>query len=189
MRFPVLGNAVPQRNFGILHSLSRWLLKSLGWKFEGNLPDVPRMVVAVAPHTTNWDFYLGVAALISINLRANWLGKHTIFRWPVNNLLRGIGGIPVNRSAPHGVVGDSVAAFRARDQMLLAIAPEGTRKVGANWKSGFYHIAKQAEVPIVPAYFDFKHKVIGLGPPLTPSGNMEVDLKILQDYCAKARQG
>jgi 1-acyl-sn-glycerol-3-phosphate acyltransferase len=186
MSFPVLGSAIPQRSFGLLHPLFRWLLKSLGWRVEGNLPNLPRMVVAVAPHTTNWDFFLGVSMLFALNLRANWLGKHTIFRWPVNGLLRWVGGIPVDRTAAHGVVDDTASAFRARDKMLLGIAPQGTRSKDARWKSGFYHIAKAARVPIVPCYFDFANKVVGFGPPLMPSGNFEADMQILQDFCKLA---
>ncbi len=187
MSFPVLGDAVPQRSFGILHPLTRWLLKSLGWKITGNFPDLPRMVVAVAPHTTNWDLFVGLATLFSLNLYGNWLGKHTIFRWPADGLLRWLGGIPVNRTASHGLVEQTVNAFRTREKLLLGVAPEGTRSsAGTKWKSGFYHIAKQAGVPIVPAYFNYHEKVVAIGPALMPSGDMEADLKILQDFCALA---
>ncbi|MGB9151262.1 MAG: lysophospholipid acyltransferase family protein [Burkholderiales bacterium] len=186
MSFPVLGDAVPQRDYGILHPLARSLLNRLGWQITGNLPDVPRMVVAVAPHTTNWDFFLGIAVLFALNVHGNFLGKHTIFRWPVNHLMRWLGGIPVDRTASHGVVGETVSVFRSRDRMLLGVAPEGTRSTGAKWKSGFYHIAKQVGVPIVPVYFDYREKIVALGQPLMPGDNMGADLKILQDYCARA---
>jgi 1-acyl-sn-glycerol-3-phosphate acyltransferase len=186
MSFPVLGDAIPQRSYGILHPLFRWLLKNLGWRVKGNLPNVPRVVVAVAPHTTNWDLFVGLSMLFAMNLKANWLGKHTIFRWPVNGLLRSVGGIPVNRTAAHGVVDDTVSEFRARDKMLLGIAPQGTRSTRAKWKSGFYHIAKEAGVPIVPCYFDYANKVVAFGPALMPSGNLEADMKTLQDFCTLA---
>ncbi len=189
MSFPILPNGVPQRSFGILHPLTRWILKRLGWKITGNFPDVPRLVVVVAPHTTNWDFIVGLATLFSLNLYGNWLGKHTIFRWPFNGLFLWLGGIPVDRRAAHGLVGETVDAFRAREKMLLGVAPEGTRSKGAKWKSGFYQIAMQAQVPIMPAYFDFHKKVIALGPALVPGGDMEADLKSLQNFCSQVTLG
>jgi 1-acyl-sn-glycerol-3-phosphate acyltransferase len=187
MSFPVLPDGVPQRSFGILHPFTRWIMTRMGWKITGNFPDVPRLVVVVAPHTTNWDLLLGLATLFSLNLYGNWLGKHTIFRWPVNNLFRWLGGIPVDRSAAHGLVGETVNAFRAREKLLLGVAPEGTRSKGAKWKSGFYQIAMQANVPIMPAYFDFHKKVVALGPSLMPSGDMEADIKTLQSFCSLAK--
>ncbi len=185
MALPVLGSEVSRRNYGLLHTFGRWLFIKLGWRFEGNFPNVPRMVVAVAPHTTNWDFFLGLTILFALNLQGNWLGKHTIFRWPVNGLLRTLGGIPVNRTSSHGLVSETATAIKASKKMILGIAPEGTRSKGAKWKTGFYHIAREANVPIVPAYFDFANKVVGLGPALTPGGNMELDIKTLQDFCGR----
>ena len=157
-------------------TLGRMLMRFSGWRFEGELPDVPKIVIAVAPHTTNWDFVIGVMALWALDIKISFLGKHTLFRGAFGKWMRSIGGIPVDRNSTHGVVGDVVETFARADRMVLALAPEGTRQLDRGFKKGFLHIAHGAGVPILLAYFDFSRKVIGFGPLFTTSGDVERDL-------------
>jgi len=137
-------------------------------------------VAIVAPHTSNWDFPLGVALVFATELRASWLGKHSLFQGLFKSFFYWLGGIPVDRRASHGVVGDCIRAFEATPSLLLALAPEGTRKGVSQWKSGFYQIAAGAGVPILPVAFDFRDHVIHLLPLFRPSGSLETDLPLIQ---------
>lgn len=172
--------ALPRTGHRLLGACARALFRALGWRFEGEIPDVPKLVAIVAPHTSNWDFIVGLIAKWALELDAHWLGKHTLFRGPFGRLFRRLGGIPVDRSSSHNVVDTSVAAFAARDRMLLAIAPEGTRKQVAQWRTGFYHIARGAGVPILLVAFDWKRKVIRFGPTLTPTGEVAEQMAWIQ---------
>ena len=172
------------RRGGVLSSaLGKMLMRLSGWRFEGALPDVPKIVIAVAPHTTNWDFVIGVMVLWALDIKISFLGKHTLFRGLFGKWMRSIGGIPVERESTHGVVGDVVQAFARSNRMVLALAPEGTRQLDRGFKKGFLHIAHGAHVPILLAYFDFSRKVIGFGPTMLTSGDAERDLaKVLEFY-------
>ncbi|MBL0311289.1 MAG: lysophospholipid acyltransferase family protein [Holophagaceae bacterium] len=161
-------------------AVGRTYLRLSGWRIEGNFPADAKYVVIVAPHTSNWDFTLGVAVVFAVELRVSWLGKHSIFKPPFKKFLRWMGGIPVDRSASHGVVGECVRAFEAAPTLMLALAPEGTRKGVSQWKTGFYLIAEKAGVPIMPVGFDYQEHVVRLKPLFKPSGNLEQDLPIIQ---------
>jgi 1-acyl-sn-glycerol-3-phosphate acyltransferase len=147
---------------------------------EGTLPEEPRFVLIVGPHTSNTDFYIGVLAKIAIGIGASWLGKHTIFVFPVSWILRWFGGEPVDRSTSQGLVETAIERFRARPQWVLAMAPEGTRKRVDHWKTGFYRIAIGAGVPILPVMFDYSRKVIDLGSLYWPTGDEAVDMRELR---------
>ena len=164
----------------LLRMLGQTYLRLAGWRVEGQFPVEPKCVLIVAHHTSNWDFMLGVAFLLAVDLRASWLGKHTIFKRPFEKFLRGIGGIPVNRSESQGLVGQCVKAFQDESALCLGLSPEGTRKGQSRWKSGFYQIAVGANVPIFPVAFDFGEHVLRLWPVFHPTGDMEADLKTLQ---------
>jgi len=161
-------------------AIGRTYLRLSGWRIEGTFPADPKYVVIVAPHTSNWDFTLGVAVVFAIELRVSWLGKHAIFRPPFKKFLGWFGGIPVDRTASHGVVGECVRAFEEAQALMLALAPEGTRKGVSQWKTGFYLIAMKAGVPIMPVGFDYRQHVIRLLPMFQPSGNLEQDLPLIQ---------
>jgi 1-acyl-sn-glycerol-3-phosphate acyltransferase len=145
-------------------AVGRAVLKLLRWHVEGVLPDLPKFVVAAAPHTSNWDFVIGLAVMFALDLRISFLGKHTLFRGPAASVLRWTGGIPVDRSSHHGVVGDSVAAFAQVERRVLAIAPEGTRSRVSHFKPGFLHIARGANVPVLLAAFDYEARCVRFGP-------------------------
>lgn len=141
--------------------VGKFLLKLIGWKVEGPFPKDKKMVVCLAPHTSNWDFFIAIFAVLAMKLKASWMGKQQIFVWPVKTLLLKLGGIPVNRSAPGGLVQQVVDKFEQAESMIFALAPEGTRTRVDPWKNGFLRIAKQANVPVYMGYFDFERKVFG----------------------------
>lgn len=151
----------------------------MGWRVTGAFPDLSKFVVIVAPHTSNWDFVVGLLAYLAIEIDASWLGKHSIFRWPFGPMLRRFGGIPVDRASPHNVVEQSIAEFNRRDRLVLALAPEGTRRRVPSWRSGFYHIALGARVPIVTAALDFGNREFAVGPTYQPTGDYAADLALL----------
>jgi 1-acyl-sn-glycerol-3-phosphate acyltransferase len=141
-------------------------------------------VLIVAPHTSNWDFFVALAAKWAIELEGVWIGKHTLFRWPVAGLLRRIGGIPVNRASAHGVVQQLVREFETRPSMVFALAPEGTRKHVAHWRSGYWHVAHAAQVPIVPVGLDYALKTVFIGPSLATTDSLEDDEQKLRAFFA-----
>lgn len=146
--------------------LSYQVLRSLGWRFEGVVPDIPKMVIVGAPHTSNCDFFLFLAALHHFDIKVRFLGKHTLFRRPFGFLFRRWGGIPVNRRRAAGVVDQVKKAFDTADRLILVIAPEGTRGAAPRWKSGFFEIAERVGVPVVPAGVDGANKTVTIGAPL-----------------------
>lgn len=162
----------------------RWfgsfVLRILGWRAEGHFPDVPKLVVIAAPHSSNWDFVIGIALVMKLGIRVRFIGKAELFRPPLGWLLRWMGGVPVDRRQPGGVVDAIVALFQRSPALVLGIAPEGTRRAGAEWKTGFYRIALAAGVPVVPGFFDWSRKTVGLLPAMKPTGDAERDLATLR---------
>jgi 1-acyl-sn-glycerol-3-phosphate acyltransferase len=167
---------MPRRKAPVLRVIGFLGLRVLGWRADGGFPDVPKAIVIVAPHTSNWDFFVGLFADLAIDLDAHFLGKHSLFRWPVKRLLRWLGGIPVQRGTSKNYVDQLVEEFARRDSLVLAIAPEGTRKKVEHWRSGFYHIARGANVPIVLVALDYGHKVVVIGPVFEPTGDFDADM-------------
>ncbi len=157
---PILPACVPTARGRV----SRWLgvsvLKLLNWKIKGTFPQHAKFVIAVAPHTSNWDFVIAVATMLALNLKVKFMGKKAIFIWPFKTLLEKLGGIAIERNAQHGVVRQMVDQFKQSEQLVLALAPEGTRKKTKHWKSGFLHIAHQANVPVIPVSLDFETKEV-----------------------------
>jgi len=180
VRVPVLGDAVPRRGNRLTRALGRSVLAAMGWRFDLAFPDSAKFVVLVAPHTSDWDFVIVVLTIAALGIRTSWMGKHALFRWPFGVVLRWLGGIPIDRRASHGVVETMVDWFGRREQLVLGIAPEGTRRQVGRWKTGFYHIAHGAGVPIVPCYIDYARKVIGSGATLHPCGDLAADLLTLR---------
>ena len=184
---PRLGATVPRRGSRAVRALGRLALRALGWRVEGEVPDLPKFVIAVAPHTSNWDFVVGAATMFALDLRLTFVGKHTLFRWPFAAVLRWMGGVPVDRSTPHGLVGDAVKAFEAVDQRILAIAPEGTRSRVARFKSGFLHIARGANVPVVLASLDYATRCVRFGPMFVPGADLDAELARVESFFAKVK--
>ena len=170
----------PRAHRPLCPALGRAALRLAGWTITGALPELPKYVIIVAPHTSNWDFPVGVAALFALDLEAHWFGKDSLFRAPMGTILRLLGGRPVHRETAEGVVAEMAAIVRAEPQFILALAPEGTRKRVDHWRSGFYRIAEAAGVPVVPVWFDWSRREIGIGAPVRPSGHLAGDLAALQ---------
>jgi len=180
---PALPPSAPMSRAG---AFSRWLGRSLlrlgGWRVVGDLPDVPKLVVIAAPHSSNWDGIWGFAAKLALGLEVRVLGKAQLFWWPLGPLLRRLGAIPVDRAAAQGTVGQAVALIRGSRRIWFALAPEGTRKRVERWKTGFWKIAHEAQVPILPAYFHYPERVIGFGPLFQTSDDMAADIAALRAW-------
>lgn len=165
------------------HPKAGWFLNRLaillfwltGWKTEGSLPAIPRFVVIAAPHTSYWDALVMLTAGCVFNVKFSWMVKDAVFFFPLGILVRFFGGIPIDRSKRSNVVGQAVEAFEKAPAMFLAVSPEGTRQSSDHWKTGFYHIATGAGVPIVFGYVDYGRKVAGLGRVFSPTGDIESD--------------
>ncbi|MEI8173233.1 MAG: lysophospholipid acyltransferase family protein [Deltaproteobacteria bacterium] len=168
----------------VLQAFSIIILRIFGWRREGRLPDIPKFVMIAAPHTSNWDFPIALAIMFAYKMNLNWLGKDSLFRWPFGGFFKWLGGIPINRSKTGDVVAQSIKAFKDKVKMVMVIAPEGTRKKAGYWKTGFYHIANGANIPIVMGFLDYVRKVGGIGPSLMPTGNIDIDLKSIQEFYA-----
>jgi 1-acyl-sn-glycerol-3-phosphate acyltransferase len=160
----------------------RTAVRLSGWRLEGELPDVPKLVLIVAPHSSWWDGICALLYKVALGVDISFMAKRELFRWPLGGLLRKLGGVPIERGAAGDVVAQMAGRFRARDRLWLGIEPEGTRKAVVKWKSGFWHIARQAGVPILPGYFDYPRKVIGLGPLFTPGDDKEADIARLRAF-------
>jgi 1-acyl-sn-glycerol-3-phosphate acyltransferase len=185
--WPVLGDQIPLRGNGLTRALGRAALRTMGWTVEGEVPNLPKFVVAVAPHTSNWDFVVGIAAMFALDLRIGYLSKHTLFRWPFGVFMRWTGGIPVDRSSRHGVVGESVTAFSRMERRILAIAPEGTRSRVGQFRSGFLQIARGAGVPVVLVALDYGERVVRFGPTFEPGEDIEADRRRTEAFFAPVR--
>lgn len=151
-----------------------------GWRIDGKLPDLPKYILIGAPHTSNWDFVLFLGIIFSLRANVRFMGKAELFRWPVGGFFRYCGGIPVDRKRSQGLVDQMVKACAESERFILTIAPEGTRHEVAEWKRGFYHIAKGAGIPISMAKVDGKHKTVRLGQVFYPTEDMEADMKAIQ---------
>ena len=170
----------------LLRGLSLAYLKLTGWKVEGSLPpDCPKCVLIAAPHTSNWDLPYTLMVGFALRLNLYWMGKESIFRPPFGGVMRWLGGISVDREKSTNLVAASVEALRAADGTVqLTVPPEGTRSKTRYWKTGFYHIAQGAQVPIVMAYMDYARKVSGLGPVFHPTGDIERDMETIKAFYA-----
>ncbi|WP_371186250.1 lysophospholipid acyltransferase family protein [Thalassotalea maritima] len=169
-------DCIPQLHSKWGKKVGVWLMKKTGWSIVGKFPAQPKMVMAVAPHTSNWDFLVGVMCKMALDVKLNFLGKHTLFVGPLGSWLRSLGGIAVDRRSAHGVVGQMVEEFARHDNLILALAPEGTRSKVTKWKSGFLQIAKQAKVPVFPIQFNFAKKQIEFMPIRYIDGDIEQEL-------------
>lgn len=168
----------------LLRGISWLWLKIAGWRLvRGELPSEHRFVLIAAPHTSNWDLPIMLYAALLFRVKLYWMGKDAIFRPPFGGIARWLGGIPIDRSKANNLVAQSVELFRGRPSLVLVVPPEGTRQKVRHWKTGFYYIALGAGVPIVMGFLDYKRKLAGFGPSLTPTGDIAADmLKIRAFY-------
>jgi len=165
---------------------SRWLgctlLRLGGWWVVGEFPDLPKLVIIVVPHTSNWDGFWGLVAKAALGVEIRALGKAQLFWWPLGALLRWLGAVPVDRSKAHGVVAQAVALIEGSERCWFVLAPEGTRKPVTQWKTGFWKIASAAKVPILTAYLHYPDKIIGIGDVFIPGDDMQADIQVLREW-------
>lgn len=179
---PPVGDQIGRRGNFISKGFAALLLLLTGWRFEGRLPNLRKFVLIVAPHTSNWDFPTGVMAMWALGIRGTFLGKDTLFRWPFGIVFRWIGGVPVDRFSKNNVVEQTIQLFNARERMILAVSPEGTRKRLEKWRTGFYWVAVGAKVPVVPVAFDFPRKRFVIFEPQTMTGDIDRDIARLRAH-------
>jgi 1-acyl-sn-glycerol-3-phosphate acyltransferase len=169
----------------VRRAVGRAAQRLLGWRVTRDIPQLAKFVAVAAPHTSNWDFVVCVAAMFALDVRVRWLGKHTLFRWPFRGILHALGGYAVKRDTPDGIVEDVASMIRREPQIILGLAPEGTRKRVSQWRTGFYRIATAAGVPIVPVRLDWGRREIWIGSPMQPTSDMNETIAILQaNYAA-----
>lgn len=171
----------------MLARCSYWILKKLGWTLHVDMPKINKFVAIAAPHTSNWDFPLGILAAKAIKLKVHWLGKHSMFRWPFGWFFRVIGGIPIHRDGGQNYMQQMTDLFNRSESMVLALAPEGTRSKTDHWKTGFHSIARAANVPVLMAYLDYENKQVGLGGLFYPSDDIEADFSLIREYYRNRR--
>jgi len=167
--------------------LARWIVVRCGWQLGGEFPDVARLVLIAAPHSSWWDGFWGLMIKAAIGADVSFMAKRELFVGPLGWLLRRLGGIPIERSATHGLVDQMVMRFAAGDALWLGIAPEGTRRHVQKWKTGFWHIAHRAGVPILPVYFHYPERTIGVGPLIRTTGDVDADVARLRAFYAPWR--
>lgn len=152
-------------------------MKIFGWRSEGRLTDTPKCVMIAAPHTSNWDMPIMLFTAFALDTKMYYMMKDAAFRWPFGGFFRWLGGIPIDRTKSNGVVGQSIEAFEDNEELVLVVPPSGTRSKSTRWKTGFYHIAVGAKVPIVLGFLDYARKAGGVGPTIMPTGDFEADMK------------
>ncbi len=159
------------------------LYRRHGWTAVGEIPEPRRFVLIAAPHTSNWDFPYFLGLTQDIGIRPHFMGKKSLFRWPMGGFMRSMGGVEIDRTKSANVVDQMVAEFAHRAEFILTIAPEGTRGATKKWKTGFYQIAMAAKVPLVVGMMDYGRKTGGLGPTIWPTGDYRADMaKVLESY-------
>ena len=171
----------------LMQRFGRFIARLMGWKVIVNLPDDPKMVLIFYPHTSNTDVIVAIPAAFSIGLKPTWLVKDEITRGPLKPILERIGAIPINRHVKENKVEQIARAIREADQVMLALSPEGTRSRTDYWRSGFYHIARLAGVPIHFAYIDYPSKTIGAEPGFVPTGEIDADMERIREFYADKR--
>jgi len=166
----------------VIRLLARWFLNLTGWEPEGVPPTERNFVLIAAPHTSNWDLVYLLALAAVLDVRISWMAKHSLFRPPLGFVLRGLGGIPVYRKERRNMVAQMADAFAERESLVLVVPAEATRSYVPHWKSGFYHIARTADVPIVMGYLDYERKRGGFGPPVQLTGDMRRDMDAVREF-------
>jgi 1-acyl-sn-glycerol-3-phosphate acyltransferase len=164
MTWQVLGDALPRGGNWLTRILGKAVFRGLGWKIQGEFPNRKQAIVALVPHSSNLDFILTIAFIWATGMRASFLIKHTVFWFPLGNIIRALGGIPVDRTQQNGLVGAATRQFRTEDQLVLGVTPSGTRKPVKEWKDGFARIAAAAKVPVVPAVLNYKTRTVRFAP-------------------------
>ena len=173
---------MPQFAPSVWRAICAGILHVCGWRLAGELPNQARLVLIAAPHSSWWDGVWGLLFKVALGADISFMAKRELFRGPLGWILRRLGGIPIERNATHGLVEQMIERFAAHERFWLGIAPEGTRRSVGRWKTGFWQIAHSARVPILPVYFDYPSKTIGIGPLFVHGLSIEADLAALRDF-------
>ena len=179
MRYTIFNTPVIK---SFLRGISLFLLKILGWKEKGPLPNQDKYVIIVAPHTSNWDLFYGIILAFALKLDPRFIAKKELFRCPFSSLMKWVGGVPIDRASSSHLVDQMISTFNESKKFVLALAPEGTRHKTSYWKSGFYRIAVSAHVPIQLAFLDYAGKTGGAGPLIYPTGNLDQDMQTIRNF-------
>ena len=165
--------------FKIIAKISLFIFR---WRTEGELPDEPKYVLIAAPHTSNWDFFFTLVVAFELNAKIYWMGKDALFKKPYTGIMKWLGGVPIVRSSSHNVVDQTVEQFKQNDKLVITVPPSGTRSQVSYWKTGFYHIALGAGVPIALGFLDYGRRTGGIGPTIVPSGDYVKDMEIIASF-------
>ena len=172
--------------YGVVQRVFNWIIRLIGWKVVGTWPPVRKCLFMVAPHTSNWAMLIGLVAGFSSGILLHWpygfMMKDVMFRGPLGPIMRGLGGLAIDRSSSQDAVQQMAGIFAEREDLILAVTPEGTRSRREYWRSGFYYISLAAKVPIVPVAFDYGRKEVGLGDPITLTGDREADSEVFRAF-------
>lgn len=168
-------------------SIARLLLRLCGWNLEGDAPGLDRYVVIAAPHTSNWDFVWMILMATGLGVRISWFGKHTLFSWPFGPIMRRLGGIAIERDSGQDYVSQTAELFARAERLVLAVPAEGSRGHREYWRSGFYYIAKAAQVPVVFSYLDYGARRGGFGPSMLPGADVKQDMDVVRAFYAPMR--
>jgi 1-acyl-sn-glycerol-3-phosphate acyltransferase len=179
--FPLI-ESISKNQTSFKQILARSILHAISWKLDVNFPASSKFILVGAPHTSNFDFPLVLLLRYATGIQMHWIGKHTLFRRPLGWIMRILGGIPVDRRSKNNFVGSVVDMFKTRENFVVAISPEGTRSKSEYWKTGFYYIALGAGVPIALGFVDYKGKVLGIGPCIYPTGDIQADFLQIQAF-------
>ena len=168
----------------IVRRILLWFYQTRGWTAVGAPPQDRRCVILAAPHTSNWDFINFLGLTNALGIKTHFMGKSSLFRWPMGRFMRDMGGVAIDRTASRNYVEATIAEFARRKEFMLVIAAEGTRSAVTQWRTGFYHIALGAGVPLVLGYVDYAKKIGGHGPAFMPTGDYEADMRHIVDFYA-----
>jgi 1-acyl-sn-glycerol-3-phosphate acyltransferase len=171
----------------VFRKLAQLILRLGGWTPVGGVPDVPKAVLIAAPHTSNWDGFWAITWKVAVGLEVSFFAKKSLFWFPLGSLLRWFGAIELDRSRAVNAVQLAIDEFDNHETFYLALAPEGTRSLKPGWKSGFYRIARGANVPVCPGFLDFGNKRVGIGPPFELSGDVDADLDVIREFYAEIK--
>ncbi len=166
----------------MLRRFAKFLLRLGGWEAIGGEFDVPKAVFVAAPHTSNWDGFWALTYKVAFDIDVKFFAKHSLFWFPLGNILRALGGVDLDRDKAASAVSQAIAMFAEEETFYFGLAPEGTRRKTAGWKTGFYRIAMGANVPVYLGFLDFGRRRIGIGPKIELSGDQDADLDIIREF-------
>ena len=173
---------MPRRNNFMARKVGSFIIKLMGWKILGPIPDLSKLIVIGAPHTSIWDFFIAVPVIMAFDIKATIMMKKEAFFWPMSGLWRRLGFIPIDRKAPNGIVSSIVSHIKTDSNIWVVLTPEGTRSKAKEWKTGFLNIANNSNIPVLLLAWDYPTKTIHFGPLFTPTGNNELDLLEIQKW-------